>query len=351
MRKYVIAAILLLLLGGCSFFQENSSPVALPTPTIPQSTVQVEQIPTPTPIMPPVLTGDVGVQQLMLFSHSRWKNLIAEYSITFYPSDASAEPEVQTVQLWIRLPAEYKTVITQNDKEISALRISDGKSMLDDEGNRSEVPAFLFEPFNPPNYPSDTVYPHPLAGYLATPVSDLIFPAGLAQRGGEYQITGSEIIAGRESQVVEWSRSPGVVTDRLWVDKITGVVLRQQNYGKQQSISPISDIQASFIKFDGEIQANTFALDQVPTPAPTPTSLTAESASVTVLSQVVNIRSGPNTGYEVIATVETGKVLPVIGRNETDDWWKVMLNGETGWIFGAFVEFSGDPETVPIVIY
>lgn len=351
MRKSLIFALFMFSLSGCSFQPTAITPDVGVTPIISEIPVQQGEPPTPTPIMPPELIGDIGVQQLMLFSHTRWQNLTAEYKVALYSADGSAEPDIQNIQIWIQLPAEFRIQTNDPDQGLTSSRISDGSSMLDSEGNRSDVPAFLFEPFNPPNYPSDTVYPHPLSGYLGTSVSDLVFPAGLAQRGGEYQITGVEMIAGREAQVVEWSRSPGTVTDRFWVDKQTGVVLRQQNYGKQQNISPLSDIQAVYIKFDENIPSETFALEQIPTPAPTSTSSKIDLATVTVLSQVVNVRSGPNTGYEVVTMVEAGTVLPVIGRNEAGDWWKVELTDQSGWVFGSFVEFSGNLDDVPITNY
>jgi hypothetical protein len=42
----------------------------------------------------------------------------------------------------------------------------------------------------------------------------------------------------------------------------------------------------------------------------------------------------------------------VIGKNEAGDWWKVELeDGQVGWVFGAYVEFSGDADSVPALNY
>ena len=58
---------------------------------------------------------------------------------------------------------------------IELIRVSDGKTITDSTGDRSDLPPAALEPFNPPTTLSDTVYTHPLAGSLGTPVSDLIF--------------------------------------------------------------------------------------------------------------------------------------------------------------------------------
>ncbi len=230
--------------------------------------------------------------------------------------------------------------------------MSDGKTITDSTGDRSDLPPAALEPFNPPTTLSDTVYTHPLAGSLGTPVSDLIFPAGLAQRGGQYNLTGKEIIAGREADVVEWSREEGTLIDRFWVDRATGIILRQQNYGKPAGESPIWDIQATHIAVDPLFTDNVFELAQVPAPTPTVEGPPAGAAFVETLPQVLNVRSGPNTGYEIVATVESGKKLPVIGKTEAEDWWKVDLgDGLVGWVVATFVDFTGEADKVPVVNY
>jgi hypothetical protein len=153
--------------------------------------------------------------------------------------------------------------------------------------------------------------------------------------------------------VTEWSRTPGVLIDRLWVDKKTGVVLRQQNFGKNGTGSPVNDYQATYISFDAEIDEANFGLGQVPTPTPTqvPPTPVDTTAKVTILPKNLNIRSGPNTSYEIIATLDTGKVLKVVGRTDNNEWWKVEFDGKTGWVLALYVEFSGDADKVPVVNY
>jgi hypothetical protein len=152
---------------------------------------------------------------------------------------------------------------------------------------------------------------------------------------------------------VEWSREPDQLIDRFWVDSQTGVILRQQNYGKESSGSPMMDIQVNRISIDTEIPGEIFNTNQIPTPAPTLESAVPGGASITVLDLkgILNVRSGPNVAYKVMTTIEPGQTFPVIGRNETGEWWKIEFDGQVGWVIGNFVEFSGDLESVPITDY
>jgi uncharacterized protein YgiM (DUF1202 family) len=110
---------------------------------------------------------------------------------------------------------------------------------------------------------------------------------------------------------------------------------------------------ATYISFDSEIDDAVFGLGQVPTPSPTspPPTPVDTTARVTVLPKVLNVREGPNTGYRVIATLETGKVLKVIGRTQNNEWYKVEMDGKPGWVLAIYVEFSGDEDKVPVVNY
>ncbi len=345
--KHLLTLILCLLLSACSLLSDA------PNPDPPQSLIAVTgEPPTPTPIMPPELKGDLEIQQLMLFSHTRWQRLHAIYSVLHYPTGGvTAEPDQQNVQLWIELPAKFKVVVAAPKGGPQTVSISDGVTLIDSSGQQQSLPPSILEPFVPPNTPSDSVEPYPLSGMLGSPVSDLVFPAGLAQRGGEYHQTGVEMVAGRESYVVEWRREPAVLVDRFWVDRQTGVILRQQNYGKENSTSPLSDYQCTYIEIDGAIPAETFNLADIPTPAPSSQPPLPGSAIVTVKTEtgILNVRSAPDTASKIITTLNAGQTAIVLGKNTAGDWWQIEVQGGVGWVFGELVDFKGDVESVPVV--
>jgi uncharacterized protein YgiM (DUF1202 family) len=71
--------------------------------------------------------------------------------------------------------------------------------------------------------------------------------------------------------------------------------------------------------------------------------------TATVTGSVVNVRSGPGTGYIIIGQVRSGAVLTVTGRNQAGDWWQICcVNGQTGWISGQLVRITGATTNVPV---
>ncbi len=339
---------LCVLLSACGFLSDRIDQQGQPAPQN-QLPVQAE-IATPTPILPPELKGDLEIQQQMLTSHTRWQTLHIIYTVMQYPLPGSSmEASQQNVQVWIQQPAQFKVVISEPKGGPQTSSISDGKTIVDSSGQAQSLPPSVLEPFNPPNSRSDTVEMHPLAGYLGSPVSDLIFPAGLAQRGGEYQQTGQELVADRQAYVVEWSREPGVLIDRLWVDAQTGIILRQQNYGKVHNASPLSDYQATYVEINSPLPAETFNLAGVPTPVPSPPPPGTAWVTVKPEVDILNVRSQPDTAYKIITTMKSGEQAEVVGKNAAGDWWQVKVGGTLGWVFGAMVDFSGDPAVgVPV---
>ena len=139
--------------------------------------------------------------------------------------------------------------------------------------------------------------------------------------------------------------------DRLWVDVQTGIILRQQNYGKVHNASPLSDYQATYVEINSPLPAETFNLAGVPTPVPSPQPPPPFTAWVTVKAEVeiLNVRSQPGTAYKIITTMKSGERAEVVGKNAAGDWWQVNVGGRLGWVFAAMVDFSGDPAGVPVV--
>jgi hypothetical protein len=95
-----------------------------------------------------------------------------------------------------------------------------------------------------------------------------------------------------------------------------------------------------------------------PETAPTPGSA-AITVSAPITAEVnagnaqLNVRSGPGTGYPVVAKVPTGTVLPVLGRNDTGDWVEVTTSGaggSIGWVSSAYVGLSQPAGALPVVV-
>ena len=71
----------------------------------------------------------------------------------------------------------------------------------------------------------------------------------------------------------------------------------------------------------------------------TKTVETKSDLKYTVTADVLNVRSGAGTGHSVISKVTQGQVLQVIGQE--NGWFKVTVNGQTGYVSGDFVTTGG----------
>lgn len=69
------------------------------------------------------------------------------------------------------------------------------------------------------------------------------------------------------------------------------------------------------------------------------------------LYQTVNVRTGPDTRYEIVAQVTEGDTVSVIGREgDASRWLQVVLpDGAQGWVPSYFLVFEADPMGLPIV--
>jgi cell division septation protein DedD len=90
------------------------------------------------------------------------------------------------------------------------------------------------------------------------------------------------------------------------------------------------------------------------TPSPQATSDNTSQASVpadqcAAVAGVngVNVRSGPGTGYNVIATLAPNDYLIVTGQN--NGWYSGSINGSTGWVAGSVITLTGPCSNLPFV--
>jgi hypothetical protein len=84
---------------------------------------------------------------------------------------------------------------------------------------------------------------------------------------------------------------------------------------------------------------------------PPPVVPTQCTPSVTATT-AANIRSGPDTVYDVIGALQQNASTTVAGRNDANTWWYILLPGSTtsyGWISGTVVTASCLPQVVQVV--
>lgn len=207
----------------------------------------------------------------MLYSHVNWDTLWIDAIITNF-SQGNPIEEFTHVQAWVdSSQAQFRVLSGLSGGSPDTLQISDGNKIQTYDlitGNRQEwmINPNSLEPFNPPEMFSDTIYPHPLGQQIFTPISDLLFPTALAQRTGFYAPAGSETVADRATDVIEFSRVEGSLTDRLWVDQETGIILKRQAYDKSGNGTLNSEYEIRKIELGIHFPESAFSLDVVQAP-------------------------------------------------------------------------------------
>lgn len=345
---------LLSLLTACGSVPSQPEAASNPVP-VPAEPTRDPLMPTRAGPTPRPLSGvELSVEQLMLNSHTFWSTLEADGEIHSFSTPSATSPTVREhIQVWVRQPAQFRTLVRPAAGGPVQMTVSDGQSIRYETGELSSLSPGISEPFIPPPGPSDTITPHPLEGSLGSPIAALFFPAGLAQRDGEYKVTSKDTLAGRSAIVVEWSYIPGQLVDRLWVDEQTGVILRKQSFGKQASNTPEMEMIITRIVFDTDIPAETFAIDQ-PAPGNVPAlpGMEEDYPVVTVGKSdlsYINVRKGPGTSHAIVCHLSFGQSAHVTGQSAASDWWQINIDGCTGWVWAELVQFTGDPTTVPVV--
>lgn len=91
-----------------------------------------------------------------------------------------------------------------------------------------------------------------------------------------------------------------------------------------------------------------------PTPAPTNTpqpTPTLDGVYGTVVSQVLNVRTGPGTNYDVLGQLRQGETIRLIGANLDFSWAVISFRNTQGWIStaGNLLEIAGDVRSLPFV--
>ena len=105
--------------------------------------------------------------------------------------------------------------------------------------------------------------------------------------------------------------------------------------------------------------AQTLASQPVTAQSPTSVEVTAQSdtaaiplqldAMAIVNTPLVNVRSGPGVDNAVVATVERGMELKVVGRNADRSWWNVCcVDGLAVWIIDDYVDTDGAIDSAPV---
>jgi len=80
------------------------------------------------------------------------------------------------------------------------------------------------------------------------------------------------------------------------------------------------------------------------------TSVAAQSANIPGNTiAIVNLRSGPGTGFDVVSVVEAHVPVTFTGRNDSSTWLYTVVGSKEGWLSYTFVNVDGRVNELPVV--
>jgi hypothetical protein len=197
--------------------------------------------------------GEPGeIQQIrdtMLKSHDTWESIHIESTTTWFSEgkeESSWVSEVYIEQPLLRGRLELSPV----GEEPSVYWIVNNGEVYESneetgESTQKMLPAFVSNGDGLSILPeqtegiliyedgTQTIFRHPFGMLMPSPIADYIFPVGLAQRSGSYEVWGRDSIINRDVWVVDYSRSqegPGIIRQRFWIDTATGIILKAVSY-------------------------------------------------------------------------------------------------------------------------
>jgi hypothetical protein len=331
---------------------------------VPPTVEHIADVEDPPPLSNLNLDSDsLMVLQKIRWSHTTWHTLWAEGLDRWMSPEGSGtvQGEIRS-QAWVsQAGPSLREMYGTNDEGPTYMQIMDGFSVLrmDPGGGFREIskaPEFVLFPYVPATGVPAEEARHPLGRILQTALANLLFPFPVSTEEATFKGIEIEAIAGRQALVVDVYVDDEVRTDRLWVDVERGILLRRQHFGRGGSEQPLSDIQLTAVVYDPPIPQGCFSLSiedipgfEEPPTAGGPETPTNGSVEVIPGTEVVNLRSGPGTDFDVMGQLNEGVIVPVIGMTALRDWWQLSFDGGPAWVYAPLVEFTGDPSMVPVV--
>ena len=96
----------------------------------------------------------------------------------------------------------------------------------------------------------------------------------------------------------------------------------------------------------------TLAFTDTPLPLPTATIPPTACVPMVTSTTTANVRSGPDTVYDVVGYLPQGGTAVVAGRNDINTWWYIEFPSGVGghaWVAGSVVTTACLPAVIPVV--
>lgn len=212
------------------------------------------------------------VISLMLKSHTTWKTMNGLMTtVNFDPNNGSQQTYFNSFEISnpdkarLAITGESNTSILDWFANGSTINNINRENLSYQEVTQQDFAKELtLIPTDIGSIDKEIIYRHPMASIIPSPIGDYIFPTGLAQRQGIYEISGEEVIIGRPTWIVDFSKQNDnneiTMKARYWVDQSTGVILQAHVFSTNPKTFGDLLESASFqnVEFDQSIQESDF---------------------------------------------------------------------------------------------
>jgi carbon monoxide dehydrogenase subunit G len=183
-------------------------------------------------------------------------------------------------------------------------------------------------------------------------------------------VSGSKFQSGEEVIVQGVATAPqGIIRLELWVNgALTGGMSTPSGEAEQSFAAAMRWVPAEPGQYTLEVRGVNVeqkpvasasvivTVEQGAAPLPSPTATIVPqppqpqpgcTPSVTARTNV-NVRAGPGTGYTILGTLKQGQSAQVVGRDASNSWWQIKVDGSLAWVSAHYTE-ANCTEGVPVV--
>jgi hypothetical protein len=265
MRKVILFVILYtFLFSGCGTLEISIETTPVGNSALPEAAILTA---TPEPKLSMNSTSE-QIRQAMLESASKWKSVWMDGTNTFNAMPGTDSQTTSTrEQVWIDLTTNrFRVLIGPAEGAAEKYISSDGITILEmdllsGQSQSRPLPDFARVGQFVPTREPDHTYPQPLWGQMGTGLSQLAFPSDLAQMEGTFKPVGTEVVADRETLIVEWKEAGYEFPAwRMWLDGRTGVILKMQSFQNGTNDVVWSEAVVNQVSFDDVFADSLFGI-------------------------------------------------------------------------------------------
>lgn len=138
-----------------------------------------------------------------------------------------------------------------------------------------------------------------------------------------------------------WTRDPRPFSGSNFSDRLSARATVDGHFDSENTASGTIKVRVAESQCAGNGEAKWSATKRAATPASSaapatvPPAPTPSGPTAIIKAATLRVRSGPGTAYPVVASVEQGAALPVLGQAGECAWLKVTLPKGQGWVAGS----------------